>query len=291
MIFEVFSITIPAYMAHKNRTNTSPMKPRGPAKGARGGKHRRPRETFSKSEATDRFFDHFRHHGFSHLSPSTLVKLVDFYFLLMDEQQHNNFTRLITLKDVAIKHFIDCLIVPQLTDLQFPLLDIGTGPGFPGIPLKILFPGERIILAEGVQKRVEFLKKVRDQLELPNLDIVGRNIDETFHLPVRGAITRAVEDIRNTLHNVTGCMPSGGRVYLMKGPNVDPEIPQAKKEMGNLYQLILDKAYTLPETPHQRRLLVYERNSTPKPASKPSDPSAKQAKTNSMTNVKTHGDH
>jgi hypothetical protein len=78
----------------------------------------------------------------------------------MENQEKENFTRLLKLNDIGIKHFIDCLIVTELTKLKFPLIDVGTGPGFPGIPLKILYPSERIILAEGVQRRVEFLKDV-----------------------------------------------------------------------------------------------------------------------------------
>ena len=63
------------------------------------------------------------------------------------------------------------IIILKHTKLQFPLLDVGTGPGFPGIPLKIVFPNEQIYLGEGVQKRVEFLKYVREELQLPNLKI------------------------------------------------------------------------------------------------------------------------
>jgi len=177
----------------------------------------------------------------------------------MNTQNKENFTRLLNLKDIAIKHFIDCLIVPELYPLQFPLLDVGTGPGFPGIPLKIIYPDKKIILAEGVQRRVEFLKKVREELELPNLDIIGRNINPFFAYPVQGVITRAVEDIRNTLSNVLTCLNTGGEVYFMKGPNVDPEIKLAEKEFSEFYRLEKDIAYTLPKTQHQRRLLVYKK--------------------------------
>jgi len=84
------------------------------------------------------------------------TKLAEFYRLLMLNQEKENFTRLLKLRDVAIKHFIDSIIILKYTKLQFPLLDVGTGPGFPGIPLKIMFPNEKILLGEGVQRRVEF---------------------------------------------------------------------------------------------------------------------------------------
>ena len=177
----------------------------------------------------------------------------------MENQEKENFTRLLKLRDIAIKHFIDCMIIVEHTKLQFPLMDVGTGPGFPGIPLKILFPKEKILLAEGVQRRVEFLKHVRSEMKLQNLDIIGRNINPNFVYPVNGVITRAVEDVGNTLRNVLSCLQLGGRVYFMKGPGVDPEIAMAKSEMSEFYKLVENIPYVLPHTPHERRLVVYEK--------------------------------
>ena len=153
--------------------------------------------------------------------------------------------------------------------MQFPLLDLGTGPGFPGIPLKIRFPNEKILLAEGVQKRVEFLKTVRESLNLKNLDIFGRNINEHFVYPVNGVITRAVEDIPNTLKNVLSCLQMGGCVYFMKGPNVDPEIKLIPSELFEYYQLEKDLAYDLKHTENHRRLIIFKKI---KNAALPEDP-------------------
>ena len=247
-------------MAHKNRTNRSPMQ-------SQTGRHDRPsrrghaksQDNYSTFEARERFESAFSTHGNFQLTPEQLNQVVAFYFLLMQEQEHQNFTRLLKLKDIAIKHFVDCFMVSRLTPLQYPLLDIGTGPGFPGIPLKILAPHDRIILAEGVQKRVAFLKSAREQLKLAQLDIVGRNINRFFFYPVRGVITRAVEDVSNTLGNVTHSLQTGGEVYLMKGPNCDPEIKDAHQRWAEYYRLKSDVAYRLPETPHERRLLIYEK--------------------------------
>jgi 16S rRNA (guanine527-N7)-methyltransferase len=185
--------------------------------------------------------------------------MAQFYVLLMENQKKENFTRLLNFRDIAIKHFIDCRIVPTLTTLRFPLMDMGTGPGFPGIPLKFTFPEEKIILAEGVQRRVEFLKSVRETMGLKQLDIIGRNINPFFAYPVQGVITRAVEDVRNTLKNTLTCLQTGGRVYLMKGPGVDPEIPVAEEEVGEFFKLVEDHSYVLPKTSFERRLLVYEK--------------------------------
>lgn len=262
-------------MAHKNKTNYSPYKARqenrknsagpvvagSPSKGPRRphrGQHRRPATIHTVQEANDRLYDLFRNHDASFITHEQRALMARFYEILMKEQEHHNFTRLMTVKDVGLKHFLDSVLVTRLTKLQFPLMDMGTGPGFPGIPLKFIFPNEKIILAEGVQKRVNFLKKVREQLDLKNLDIIGRNIDEEFEYPLQGIITRAVEDASNTLRNVSQCLEVGGRVYLMKGPNVGPELEMAEK-WKEYYKLVEDHDYEIPKTPYKRRLLVFEK--------------------------------
>lgn len=250
-------------MAHKNKTNYSAYKARQATKPAIEatllGKHEKPTVIYELEEADQRLQDIFRNHHFGNFPHPMRRQLARFYQLLMSEQENNNFTRLLKFRDIAIKHFIDSIIITQHTKLLFPLMDLGTGPGLPGIPLKICYPDEKILLAEGVQKRVAFLKKVREDMKLQNLDIIGRNVNPFFVYPVNGVITRAVEDMRNTLSNVMSCLQLGGRVYFMKGPGVDPEIPVALKEWGEYYKLVQDVAYDLPFTTNHRRLVVFEK--------------------------------
>jgi 16S rRNA (guanine527-N7)-methyltransferase len=227
------------------------------------GTHKKPETIYSPAEADARLYDIFRHHGFEDFPHETRKRLVEFYVLLMTHQLRDNVTRLVKFRDIAIKHFIDSLIVPRLTKLKFPLLDVGTGPGFPGIPLKLLFPNEKIILAEGVRRRVDFLKAVREEMRLENLDIVGRKIDETFQLPVKGVITRAFAEIPGTLHGISQCLEVGGEIYFMKGPNCDDEIKIAKRDWSEYFELKEDIKYELPNTPHQRRLVIYRKIKTP----------------------------
>lgn len=264
-------------MAHKNKTNYSPYKARRQAAaqtarsvspdtsngGNARGKHRQATRVFSLEEANDRLYDLFRNHEFGDYPHAKRKQFAQFYTLLMEVQKKENFTRLTELREIGIKHFIDCLMVPRLTKLKFPLMDVGTGPGFPGIPLKIEFPEQKIVLAEGVQRRVEFLKEVREKMELQALPILGRNINLECFYPVQGVITRAVEDLRNTLGNVIHCLQLGGRVYFMKGPGVDPEIPMAQEAWRDYYKLAEDHRYVLPKTEQERRLIVFEKIKSP----------------------------
>lgn len=193
------------------------------------------------------------------LSEDALEQFAKFYKFLMDYNQKYNLTRLKTFNDVAVKHFVDCLYPLNFIDLPNPLIDMGTGPGFPGIPLKIARPETRIILVEGVQKKVEYLKALRDHLGLKNLDIIGRKVDSKMHYPAMGVITRAVEPVTDTLKNVVNCVQTGGTVMLMKTPGIDGEIKTAQDSMGEIYNLEKNIDYTLGSTAHDRKLLVYRK--------------------------------
>lgn len=245
-------------MAHKNKKNTSPYKKNlqsKPQVKSRG--HITASKIYSRYEAQDRLRDIFENHDFQ-LSKDKLEKLAHYYQLLMEEQNKQNFTRLTKFRDIAIKHFLDSMIISQYWNIQFPLLDMGTGPGLPGIPLKILFPEQAIYLAEGVQKRVNFLKEVREILELKKLSIFGRNINDSFVYPVQNVITRAVEDIPNTMKNCFHSLQSGGHLIFMKGPRVDQELT-IEHPLQEYYDLVLDQAYNIPKTKEERRLVVYKK--------------------------------
>jgi 16S rRNA (guanine527-N7)-methyltransferase len=193
------------------------------------------------------------------LTVEMLEQFAKFYKFLMEYNKKYNLTRLTTFEEVAIKHFVDCIYVAQLTELPENILDLGTGAGFPGVPLKIISPETRVILAEGVQKKCDFLKELREHLGLKGLDIIGRNVDSKMQYPVKGVITRAVELTEATLKNVANCLQTNGRVLLMKTPGIDEEIEAAKISLGSLYELTDNIDYNLGSTSHQRKLLIYKK--------------------------------
>jgi 16S rRNA (guanine527-N7)-methyltransferase len=202
----------------------------------------------------------FKHHGVKvNLTDEMLEQFAKFYKFLMEYNKKYNLTRLKTFEEVAVKHFVDCLYVVQMTHLPDPLIDMGSGAGFPGVPLKIARPEIRIILVEGVQRKVEYLKEVREHLNLKQLDIIGRNVEPKMHYPVQGVITRAVEVISATLKNTINCVQTGGYVILMKTPGIDGEIKEAKETMGEYYDLVENTDYRLGSTSHSRKLLVYQK--------------------------------
>lgn len=193
------------------------------------------------------------------ISDEMLNQFGEFYRFLMEYDKKYNLTRLKSFQQIAIKHFVDCIYVAQLTDIPPTLMDMGTGAGFPGIPLKIILPETRIILAEGVQKKVEYLKELREHMNFEKLDIIGRNVTPDMHYPVDGVITRAVEVVTDTLRNTVNCLKPSGKVFLMKTPGIDEEIEKAEDEMGDIFELVQNTDYQLGQTTHQRKLLVYQK--------------------------------
>jgi 16S rRNA (guanine527-N7)-methyltransferase len=198
-------------------------------------------------------------HGFS-LTQHQLELVTRYHGYLLDRNRTLNLTRILNLEDMVLKHYVDCFMVNRLLpDFPEPLLDIGSGAGFPGLPLKILSPDKHIILGEGVRKRVAFLRDARELLQLERLDIIGRNIDKDFEYPVAAVITRAVESIRDTLARIRNCLRVDGIAVFMKGPNVDVEIKEALRKYPDLYALDADHAYTLSSSPYKRRLVIFRK--------------------------------
>lgn len=202
--------------------------------------------------------------GFS-MTPKQRDLFWEFHCRLMERNREINLTRIHRFRDVVLKHYVDSAMVLRLLDgkLPSPLLDIGAGPGFPGIPLAILEPRTEIVLAEGRAARVQFLEEMVELLDLSGARVEGRQIHPSHTDPVNGAVTRALEAIPATLDRVRGCLQQGGRAIFMKGPNCEEEIAAVAEQYADDWRVVADHAYRLPVLGHARRLLVYERLSAP----------------------------
>jgi len=195
------------------------------------------------------------------LTEKQYKQLWQYHNLLREKNEEYDLTRIFQFDDMVQKHYIDSILVARILDwkLPSPLLDIGTGAGLPAIPLKIACPDTEFILSEGRHKRVRFLHEVVDSLGLEKIEIYGHKTSASFSRPIRGVITRAVEPIVETLARVKRGLQAGGWAIFMKGPQCDKEIEEAVRSMSRSYRLDRDIDYTIPHTPHQRRLIIFER--------------------------------
>ncbi len=193
------------------------------------------------------------------LEPLQIQQLWRYHELLRQFNIDLNLTRIHSFDGMVRKLYLDSMLPGKLMKLPSPLLDVGTGAGMPGIPLKIAFPNLEVWLAESRGKRVAFLERVVDELGLTGLRVVGRGISESFQQPVAGVITRAVEALSPSLERIRGCLSRGGLAVFMKGPRGSGEIEEAVRRWGHEYRLIQDLPYAVPNTPFERRLIVFER--------------------------------
>ncbi len=201
------------------------------------------------------------------LDRSQLDLLWGYHRMLRSANAELNLTRIHNFENMVLKHYVDSLLVLKFVELPSPLVDMGSGPGLPGIPLKIARPDVTMILAEPRGARAEFLEEVCARLKLPEVRVFAGKVNAKFPDSVKGVITRAVASIPETLDRVAGCLEPGGRMIFMKGPDCSDEIAQAKSSHAETFRLVADHAYQIPGTPHDRRIVVYERLEAEAPTS------------------------
>lgn len=191
------------------------------------------------------------------LDQAALDRLWRFHDILRQADEVLNLTRIRGFEAMVEKHYIDSLLPATLTTLPQRVMDLGSGGGFPGIPLAIAHPEHRFVLVEGRRKRAAFLEHTARELGLGNVEVIARKLNPRDAIPVDGVITRAFAAADDTLERVAGSLPSGGRVLLMKGPNCDDEIAEVAAR-DRPFRLTEDHSYTLPFGGDRRRLLVFE---------------------------------
>jgi len=187
--------------------------------------------------------------------------------LLKEWNEKINITSITDDIEIDIKHFLDSL-TPAITKLfegKKKIIDVGTGGGFPGLPLKIYNEELEVTLLDSLNKRIIFLNEVIKSLELKRIDAIHGRAEELgrkeeYREQYDIGISRAVASL-DTLSEY--CMPfvrKGGYFISMKGPDVDEEIIQSEKGIKILGGKVVDKkVFTLPESDINHSLIIIQK--------------------------------
>lgn len=190
-----------------------------------------------------------------------LSKLDKFYKLLVEWNKKINLTRIIDEEDVYLKHFYDSLTLNKVIDLRKinTLCDVGTGAGFPGIVLKIIFPNIKITLIDSLQKRVNYLNEIIKELDLKDIKAIHTRAED--HKGKYEIVTsRAVANIEKLVNYTMHLVEKDGLFIAMKG-NIEEELTDdIKNKLSKKYKIIKIEKFNLPIENSSRSLVVMNNN-------------------------------
>lgn len=185
--------------------------------------------------------------------------------LLREWNEKINLTAITDEEGILVKHFFDSCSISEFVDNNSKIIDIGTGAGFPGLPLKIVNDTLNLTLVDSLNKRINFLNEVKNKLGLKNVETVhGRaedvGIDNKYREKYDFAVSRAVAELRILVEYLLPLVKVGGKVIAMKGPNIDGEVENAKKAvklLGGEIERI--ESFRLGNTDNERTVIIIKK--------------------------------
>lgn len=197
----------------------------------------------------------------------------DYYDILLEWNQMMNLTAITEFDEVVEKHFLDSVILGVYMDLgqEIAVMDMGTGAGFPGIPLKIVYPNLQMMLADSLNKRVKFLDAVIEGLDLKGITAVHGRAEDLAHMDLYRekyalCVSRAVANLASLSEYCLPFVEVGGVFVSYKSGEVEREAAEAKKAVRLLGGKIRSiEKFGLPDTDYQRSFVMVDKEShTPK---------------------------
>ena len=185
--------------------------------------------------------------------------------LLLEWNKKINITAITEVDDIILKHFIDSMTVLKYIDNATNIIDVGTGAGFPGIPIAIMKHDINITLLDSLNKRIVFLDEVCDNLKVNHIKTIhgraeeyGQNREEIEKYNI--AISRAVANMTTLAEYLIPFVKIGGYCICMKGSEIESELEQAKKaikELGGEIEKV--DCFNLPNSDMERNIVIIKK--------------------------------
>ena len=185
------------------------------------------------------------------LNEKQLNQFFDYMNLLIEWNEKINLTAITLPEDIILKHFIDSITISKYIPQNAYLVDVGTGAGFPGIPIKIVREDIKIVLVDSLNKRINFLNEVINNLCLENIETVHARAEEfgqnkQYREQFDVVTSRAVANLSTLSEYLIPLAKVDGKCICMKGPNINEEINQGKNAIkilggtiSNIYEFNL----------------------------------------------------
>lgn len=204
------------------------------------------------------------------LTDKQLMQFYNYMNLLIEWNRKINLTTIIEPEEIILKHFVDSIIISKYIENDLKVIDVGTGAGFPGIPLKIIRGDLDIVLLDSLNKRINFLNEVIKELQLKNVYSIHARVEEfaknkKYRESFDIVTSRAVANMSTLSEYMLPLTKVGGKMLAMKGPDFKDEITKSKKALDILGGEIekIDE-YQLPKTDIRRSVIVIRKiKSTP----------------------------
>ena len=215
------------------------------------------------------------------LTDRQLEQFEIFYEMLIETNKSLNLTAITEMHEVVLKHFIDSIAISNYMDLSGKkIIDVGTGAGFPGIPLAIIYPDAKFVLMDSLQKRLHFIDQVLEKCDIKNVTTLhGRaediGQDSKYRERFDYCVSRAVASLPVLLELCTPMVKVGGMFVSYKSELIEEELVKAKNAMKVLRcSLETQYDYDIPDADFYRVLAVFKKNSRlekkyPRQAGKP----------------------